>query len=176
MLNQIVAWLTDRWQRICLDGVCSCWRKVWSGVPQGSVLGPILFITYLNDLDNSISGKVLRFADNTKLYATVDNQAQGQSLQRDIDVLGDWALQWQMKFNIDKCKVVHYGRNNIRSQYSLYGQSIAEVVSEKDLGVVFSSDLKVGVRCCEAYNRASQSLGLIHNHKAQESVSTRYSV
>ena len=66
---------------------------------------------------------------------------------------------------------------NIRFQYSLYGQSIAdEVVSEKDLGVVFSSDLKVGVQCREAYNRASQSLGLIHNHKAQESVSTRYSV
>ena len=118
----------------------------------------------------TISGKVLKFADDTKLYATVDNQAQGQSLQRDIDILGGWALQWQMKFNIDKCKVVHYGRNNIRFQYSLYGQSIAEVVSEKDLGVVFSSDLEVGVQCREAYNRANQSHS--QNHKAQESVST----
>ena len=78
-------------------------------------------IHYLSEW-SSISGKVPKFADDTKLYATVDNQAHGQSLQRDIDILGDWALQWQMKFNIDKCKVVHYGRNNIRFQYSLYGQ------------------------------------------------------
>ena len=67
-----------------------------------------------------------------------------------------------MKFNIDKCKVVHYGKDSIEFQYSLYGQPITEVTSEKDLGVVFSQDLKVSTQCREAYSKASQSLGLIH--------------
>jgi len=69
-----------------------------------------------------------------------------------------------MKFNVDKCKVVHYGKSSIGFKYSLYGQPIAESTEEKDLGVgvVFSSDLKVGTQCREAYSKASQALGLIH--------------
>jgi len=110
IFNWIKAWLSDRWQRVCLDGVCSSWRQVGSGVPQGSVLGPILFLIYISDLDSLISGKVLKFADDTKLYDIVDNQVHGQSLQIDIDSLGDLALQWKMKFNIEKCKVMHYGK------------------------------------------------------------------
>ena len=120
---------------MCLDGVCSSWTKVGSGVPQGSVLGPILFLIYISDLDSLISGKVLKFADDTKLYDIVDNQVHGQSLQIDIDSLGDLDLQWKMKFNIEKCKVMHYGKRNIGFQYSLYGQPITEVASAKDLGV-----------------------------------------
>jgi len=162
LINWIKAWLSDRWQRVCLDGVCSSWRKVWSGVPQGSVLGPILFLIFINDLDDHLSAKVLKFADDTKLFNTVDNQQHGQSLQNDIDILGNWALNWQMKFNVEKCKVVHYGKSSIRFQYSLYGQPIAESTEEKDLGVVFSSDLKVGTQCREAYSKASQALGLLH--------------
>jgi len=79
-----------------------------------------------------------------------------------------------MKFNVDKCKVVHYGKHNIEFQYSLYGQPITEVASEKDLGVVFSRDLKVSIQCREAYSKASQSLGLIHTiiHKVQKPVSS----
>ena len=157
----IEAWLADRWQRVCLDGVCSSWRRVWSGVPQGSVLGPILFLIFINDLDDQLSGNVLKFADDTKLYGVIDNHFHGQNLQKDIDILGKWAQQWQMKFNVDKCKVVHYGKD-IRFKYSLCGQPIIEVASEKDLGVVFSRDLKVSIQCREAYSKASQSLGLIH--------------
>ena len=67
-----------------------------------------------------------------------------------------------MKFNVEKCKVVHYGKDNIGFKYSLYGQPIAEMASEKDLGVMFSRDLKVSIQCREAYSKASQSLGLIH--------------
>ena len=104
----------------------------------------------------------LKFADDTKLFEVIDNHFHSQNLQKDIDTLGQWAQQWQMKFNIDKCKVVHYGKDNIGFKYSLYGQPITEVASEKDLGVMFSRDLKVGIQCREAYNKASQSLGLIH--------------
>ena len=162
VLNWIQAWLSDRLQRVCLDGAYSTWSRVWSGVPQGSVLGPILFLIFINDLDEHLSNRVLKFADDTKLYGIVDCELQGRCLQHDIDILGDWALDWKMKFNIEKCKVLHYGKDSISYKYSLYGQQIAEVSTEKDLGVTFSSDLKVGIQCREAYNKASQALGLIH--------------
>ena len=75
-------------------------------------------------------------------------------LEQDIDRLGNWARDWKMQFNIDKCKVMHYGKDNIAFKYSLYGQQLAEVSSEKDLGVTFSSDLKVNIQC----RKASQAL------------------
>jgi len=160
--NWIKAWLSDRWQRVCLDGSYSSWRRVWSGVPQGSVLGPILFLIFINDIDNTIHSSVLKFADDTKVYGIVDNQSDGQQLQDDLNALGDWAIKWQMKFNVDKCKVVHYGRDSIGYKYSLYGQQLEEATSEKDLGIVFSNDLKVRKQCEDAYSKASQILGLIH--------------
>ena len=79
-----------------MDGVSSSWRKVWSGVPQGSVLAPILFLVYINDLNDQLSINVLKFADDTKLFRVVDNHINGQTLQKDIDLLGEWAVQWQM--------------------------------------------------------------------------------
>jgi len=77
--NWIKSWLSDRWQRLCLDGTYSQWTQVWSEVPQGSVLGPVLFLICINDLDTSISSNVLKFADD-KLYGIVDNQSDGHML------------------------------------------------------------------------------------------------
>ena len=113
-------------------------------------------------MDNDLAYNVLKFADDTKLYGIVDCQLEGQCLQQDIDRLGNWARDWKMKFNIDKCKVMHYGKDNIAFKYSLYGQQLAEESSEKDLGVTFSSDLKVNIQCREAYSKASQALGLVN--------------
>jgi len=101
----------------------------------------------------------LHFADDTKVYAVVDNEIDGQRLQNDLDALGEWAVKWQMKFNLEKCKVVHYGNDSIAC---MCGQQLEEVTSKKDLGVVFSKDLKVRIQCEKAYNKASQMLGLIH--------------
>jgi len=73
VLKWIKGWLSDRRQRVCMDGVSSSWRKVWSGVPQGFVLGPIFFLVYINDLDDQLSSNLLKFADDTKLFRVVDN-------------------------------------------------------------------------------------------------------
>jgi len=77
------------------------------------VSGPILFLIFINDLDNNIFSDVLKFAEDTKIYRTVTNQEDGQRLQKDLDAVGAWAVRWQMKFNVEKCKVLHYGRNSI---------------------------------------------------------------
>ena len=133
-----------------------------SGVPQGSVLGPILFLICINDLDNNISSDVLKFADDTTIYRTVTNLVDGQRLQKDLDTVGAWAVRWQMKFNVEKCKVLHYGRNSIGAcQYNMYGQPLAEATAEKDLGVVLSNDLKVVQQCIEACSKANERKGVL---------------
>lgn len=157
----IKAWLSDRQQRVCVDGCYSSWRQVWSGVPQGSVLGPVLFLIFINDLDNGLTSSVLKFADDTKLFRPVTNQSDGQILQNDLDTVCSWAKRWQMEFNVAKCKVMHFGKSNIGCKYSMDKQPVDVVDSEKDLGVIVSSDLKAEANCKEAYTKANKMLGLI---------------
>ena len=92
--NWIKAWLTDRQQRVCLDGRYSRWSPVWSGIQQGSVLGPILFLIFINDLDNGLSSTVHKFADDTKLVRPVNKCTDGQELQSDLDSVCSWASRW----------------------------------------------------------------------------------
>ena len=92
----IEQWLTDRRQRVVVDGEVSNWKSVLSGVPQGSVLGPILFLIYINDLDDSITSNVLKFADDTKLFRKVNTDGDKQHLQNDL--LLKWSEKWLMLF------------------------------------------------------------------------------
>ena len=90
-----------------------------SGVSQGSVLGPILFLIYINDLENDISSKVLKFADDTKVFRKVTNDTDKQSLQDDLDKLVKWSEKWQMLFNFWKCKCIHIGHGNMVEEYKM---------------------------------------------------------
>jgi len=125
--NWIRSWLTDRRQRVIVDGSHSQWKEVCSGVPQGSVLGPVLFLIFINDLDQGISSRVLKFADDTKLYCSVSNQADSMRLQKDLHTVTEWASRWQMQFNVKKCKVVHYGKGNPGFSYSMEGHCLENV-------------------------------------------------
>ena len=113
VINWIEKWLTHRRQRVIVDGEISNWKSVQSGVPQGSKLGPILFLIYIyiyiyiNDLEDDISTKVLKFADDTKVFRKVTNDTDKQSLQDDLDILVKWSEKWQMLFNFGKCKCIH---------------------------------------------------------------------
>ena len=91
IINWIEQWLTDRRQRVVVDGEVSSWKSVLSGVPQGSVLGPILFLVYINDLEEGVTGKLLKFADDTKLFRKIKEIGVNQKLQDDIDQLVRWA-------------------------------------------------------------------------------------
>ena len=101
MINWIEKWLIDRRQRVVVDGEVSNWKSVLSGVPQGSVLGPILFLIYINDLDDDITSKVLKFADDTKVFRKIKSDADRQHLQDDLNKLIEWSEKWQMLFNFE---------------------------------------------------------------------------
>ena len=91
MIHWIQAWLTDRRQRVLVEGEISNWKPVLSGVPQGSVLGPILFLIFKNDLDDDLSSKVLTFADDTKLLRSVKTDTDKETLQDDLTKLVKWS-------------------------------------------------------------------------------------
>ena len=115
----IKAWLSDRQQRVVVNGAQSEWSGVKSGVPQGSVLGPLLFIIYINDIDEDILSLVLKFADDTKVFRKVKTPADARALQDDLDRLYRWSDDWQMLFNIDKCKCLHFGHRKTSSTTEL---------------------------------------------------------
>ena len=90
-------WLSGRKQRVRVNGLSSGWMEVSSGVPQGSVLGPLLFLIFINDIDNGLLNWILKFADDTKIFTEVSCGADLISLQNDVDALCDWANKWQME-------------------------------------------------------------------------------
>ena len=169
LVKWIESWLHDRKQRVVLNGIQSEWLGVKSGVPQGSVLGPLLFIIYINDIDIGLNSNISKFADDTKLAGRVKKYEGSFNIQRDIDKLIGWANKWQMEFNTDKCKVVHIGKSNNCFSYEMGGQWLAESDREKDLGIVVSQDLKTHVQCLEARNKANRMLGIINRNVSYKS-------
>ena len=170
LLKWITAWLRDRKQRVCLEGVASDWVMVISGVPQGSVLGPLLFLIYINDLEDGISSLILKFADDTKMFRKISNAADSYILQEDLDTLVQWSKKWQMTFNVEKCKVMHIGKQKeLRANYFMHGYELQECHEEKDLGVLISSDLKVGSQCNQAFLKANRMLGVLKRTVAYKS-------
>jgi hypothetical protein len=157
----IERWLSNRKQRVVLNGVVSDWMDVESGVPQGSVLGPLLFTVFINDIDQSVISSLLKFADDAKLFRVIYSSDDVESLRTDLGKLFEWSKEWLMLFNVEKCKVMHLGRNNDRCSYSLDGKILSEVLEEKDLGVIIQEDLKVSKQCSKAASTANRVLGMI---------------
>jgi len=102
---KLLSVMSNKKQRVCIKGRWSSWISEWSGVPQGSVLGPLLFLILINNLDEDINSHILKFADDTKIFKEVRNSADCSQLQADLDKLVLWAQKWQMEFNVDKCKL-----------------------------------------------------------------------
>ena len=106
----LLSWLTNfldqRHQRVTVDGVYSKWCRVISGVPQGSVLGPLLFIIYINDLSENINCNIKQYADDTKLYTTVEEIDNVIQFQHDLDSVAEWSNTWQLLVNVNTCKYV----------------------------------------------------------------------
>jgi ribonucleases P/MRP protein subunit RPP40 len=161
VLDWIAEWLNGRKQRVVINGETSEWEDVLSGVPQGSILGPLLFLVYINDIDNGLIGNILKFADDTKIYGKVGTSQGIEALRKDLESLSEWSDKWQMKFNIDKCKVMHFGAKNPEAEYNMNNVKLEVISEEKDLGVIISNTFKVSKQCAKAANKGNQILGLI---------------
>ena len=164
IINWIEQWLTDRRQRVVVDGDVSSWKSVLSGVPQGSVLGPILFLVYINDLEEGVIGKILKFADDTKLFTKTKEIGDTFFLQDDIDKLVKWSEKWQMLFNFGKCKCLHIGQGNTSMTYEMGGTILSTTVKENDLGVTMNANMKVSEQCRIAASKGNQVLGMIRRN------------
>jgi len=119
----------------------SDWIDVLSGVPQGLVLSPVLFLIFINDLDYGIESWILKFADDTTIFNRVNCTADVERLQKDLHSLITWFEEWYMLFNVSKWKVVHVGTMQFERQYFMNDQKLEVVTQEKDLGVLISNVL-----------------------------------
>ena len=161
ILNWIKNFLHNRNQVVIVNNTESEIKPVTSGIPQGSVLGPILFIVYINDLPEVVNSYVRIFADDTKIFKTIQCEQDHDILQQDVVKLIDWSNKWKLKFNVEKCKIIHYGFNNKKCVYYMNELVIKEDICEKDLGVTFDSSLKFSTHIRNIVCKANSRLGLI---------------
>ena len=169
MLDWIEFWLKGRQQRVILNGVKSEWRDVRSGVPQGSVSGPLLFLIFINTIENGIDSKVLKFADDLKVFRVIGSDNDQVTFQSDLDKLVKWSQTWQMNFNISKCKVMHVGRVKREALYTMGGQEMQKTTIERDLGVMVNSKLSASDQVMECRKKALRMLGTINRNVSYKS-------
>ena len=161
LLDWIASFLIGRRQQVVLEGSHSDWTEVASGVPQGSVLGPLLFIIYVNDLPDVIKSGIKLFADDAKLYRGVPSTGDAVLLQSDLTALSEWSSTWLMPFNRDKCKVLHIGHVNPRFSYTMDGFVLDTSSIERDLGVNIDEELKFREHASMAVAKATRVLAVI---------------
>ena len=155
------AYLSSRRHCVVVDGFCFDFLPVTSGVPQGSILGPLLFIVYINDLSLvPISSRSYFYADDTKLCTRVSYSA---SLQADLDHVCQWSDQHQLSFNVAKCSLLHFqnASSSVLSSYTLNGIDIPSSTHCRDLGVNFSTDLSWSLHYKVISQRAYGKLSLL---------------
>ena len=153
--------MTGRSQQVVLDGITSAPTDVISGVPQGTVLGPLLFLAYSNDLLDCVSSEVRMFADDCLLYRPIRSQADATALQDDLNHLQIWEHKWQMAFNPSKCEVLRVSNKikNIISSYTLHGAELSTVDNARYLGVTINSKLSWKPHVDSVSKKANETRG-----------------
>ncbi|KAK3090353.1 hypothetical protein FSP39_011129 [Pinctada imbricata] len=163
IIEWIMHYLQDRKQQVSVNGQNSTWHRVTSGIPQGSVVGPLLFVIFINDLPDIVESTVYLFADDTKIFKVIEEGRDKRILQKDLESLTDWSDKWLLKFHPDKCKYLHIGKHNPASdyQYQLMGKTLEKIEEEKDIGVYVDESLSFDKHICEKVKKATSMSAII---------------
>ena len=166
ILRWIEGFLTGRQQQVCVNGSMSKWADVTSGIPQGSVLGPILFVIYINDLPNKIKSDIYMFADDTKVFRTIKTNNDQCIIQDDLDELTAWSTKCLLTFHPDKCKVMHLGKPlEDQFKYTLHDGTIIHDLGytseEKYIGVIVDTNLEFDKHLYFKVSKANSTMAVI---------------
>ena len=168
LLNLFKSYLSNRKQRVALNGSMSELTNIESGVPQGSILGPLLFLIYINDLEKNIKSNIKFFADDTMLFSIVqDPQLTANDLNHDLDVISKWAHQWKLEFNPDPLKqateVLFSCKKtpDVHPDLFFNGIVVAKVKEQKHLGLILKPNLSFSKHIYEEIKKAKKQLGMI---------------
>ena len=171
----ISSFLNSRTQQVLVEGQSSEKVPVVSGVPQGSVLGPVLFLIFINDLPDNINSRTRLFADDCILYRQITSETDQRLLQEDLDRLATWEKTWGMEFHPQKCSVMRISRARVARnfQYHLKGVSLAEEQSSKYLGVDLQSNLSWKNHISRITKKSNNMLGFLRRNLRQANEETK---
>jgi hypothetical protein len=170
VLQWVRNFLTNRTQQVAVNGVKSSPADVTSGIPQGSVLGPVLFVLYINDLPRHVQSYAELFADDTKVFNRSDCAEGRNALQQDLDSLHRWSTDWQLRFHPQKCSVLRVGNPRDSTVYTMIGRNeqgeectieLNESEVERDLGVMVDNGLSFKNHVAQAAAKANKIVGII---------------
>ena len=168
LLDWIRSFLIGRKQRVVVDGVASPPTDVLSGVPQGTVLGPLFFLVYINDISKGLSEgtKLNLFADDSLLYREINTPEDSAILQKDLETLQIWEKKWKMEFHPGKCQLLRITnkKNPITSPYFIHGIPISETDSAKYLGVIIDSTLNFRQQYASMIKKCNSTLSFIRRN------------
>ena len=165
----IIGWIenfiTGRTQQVVIGEECSGWMPVTSGIPQGSVLGPMLFVIYVNDLPETVRSDVYLFADDTKIFKVLNSENDKDMLQSDLTNLMDWSKKWLLSFHPDKCKHIHIPRERgdpiDHRYYLIQGKDLELIESEKDIGVHIDQNINFDKHISAISNKANAMFAML---------------
>ena len=169
LLDWFISYLSGRTQRVTIDGVSSSWRRITAGVPQGSVLGPLLFLVYINDIVDQISSDCFLFTDDSLLLDEVTSPTQSAvKLNSDLTSISIWAQNWLVTMNAQKTKSMFFSAKLNKPHHpplQMSGASIEDVISHDHLGVTLTSNLSWHPHILRIHQKASKRLNMIKPFK-----------
>ena len=163
MIDWLQDYLNERLQQVSVNGQNSEWHRVTSGVPQGSVIGPLMFVLYINDLPDKIESPIYLFADDTKIFKIINTQEDQKALQRDLVKLQTWTETWLLQLHPEKCKYLHIGKNLPWEEwkYDLGGTVVESSEEEKDIGVTIDRNLTFNKHISQKVKKANSMTAML---------------
>ena len=162
IINWIKSFLDSRTQQVVINGELSEPKNVTSGIPQGSVLGPLLFVIFINDLPDLVKSDMFLFADDTKIFRRISTKQDEVILQEDINEMLKWSDKWQLEFHPGKCVKMSFNNKELENRkYNMDAVVLRNVKQEKDIGVIVDEQLKFKDHMYKKIKKVNNMMGLI---------------